>query len=117
MKIKIYKYIDGNGNEFIIENEPTMSIEYNPVKPLYSSSGFYNGGEHMKKEITKRQFQDLVTLFKQISTKKEIQMKDRVKLSSLIVIQENHKQFKFIIKPYSKEIDIIEENLKEIIEN
>ncbi len=117
MKIKIYKYIDGNGNEFIIENEPNKSIEYNPVKPLYSSSGIYNGGEYKKKKITNHQYQELVTLLKEISKKKEIHMKDRVKLSGLIVIQENRKQFTFILKPHSKEINIIEESLKEIIEN
>ena len=41
-------YGDGNGNQYIIEQE---SIEYNPVKPKFSSSGIYDGGDHVKKKL------------------------------------------------------------------
>lgn len=41
-------YGDRNGNQYIIEQN---SIEYNPVKPKFSSSGIYDGGDHMKKKL------------------------------------------------------------------
>ena len=40
-------YGDGNGNQYFIEQE---SIEYKPVKPKFSSSGIYDGGDYLKKK-------------------------------------------------------------------
>ncbi len=45
-------YGDGNGNQYIIEQD---SIEYIPVKPKFSSSGIYDGGDHVK---TNSRFKD-----------------------------------------------------------
>ncbi|GAG85526.1 unnamed protein product [marine sediment metagenome] len=53
---KIYNYLDGNGNKYIISNE---LIEYIPVKPFFSSSGVYNGGDYIKKEISEIQYNKL----------------------------------------------------------
>ena len=52
---------DGNGNQYIIERD---SIEYIPIKPEYSSSGVYNGGEHAKKTINQNHFEKLLLEFK-----------------------------------------------------
>ncbi len=40
-------YGDGNGNQYIIEQD---CIEYNPVKPKFSSSGIYDGGDYVRKK-------------------------------------------------------------------
>ncbi|MHA1914737.1 MAG: hypothetical protein ACW986_07345 [Promethearchaeota archaeon] len=117
MHIKIYRYIDGNNNEYVIKGDPLLSVEYNPVKPRYSSSGIYDGGEPKKKEISNHQYNNMIGILNQTTDKKEIQMNDRVKLSGMIVIQENDKHSTFIIKPHSKEIGIIEENLKSLMED
>ena len=39
-------YGDGNGNQYVIDQD---SIEFKPIKPKFSSSGIYDGGEHVKK--------------------------------------------------------------------
>jgi len=49
-------YVDGNGNQYIIEQD---GIEYNPVKPKFSSSGVYDGGNHVKKKITQHQYSEI----------------------------------------------------------
>ncbi|MFW9877172.1 MAG: hypothetical protein ACFFG0_29125 [Candidatus Thorarchaeota archaeon] len=53
MNYKILRYLDGNGNEYIINEKSKIIIEYIPVKPIFSSSGLYNGGDYVKKEINK----------------------------------------------------------------
>ncbi|MHA2398576.1 MAG: hypothetical protein ACXADU_06770 [Promethearchaeota archaeon] len=115
MKQKTYRYLDGNGNEYIIEGEPTTSIEYNPVKTHYSSSGIYDGGEHKKRQITNQQYNEVTTILDKIIVKKENQMKDRVKMSGMIIIQKKTKQKGYVFKPHSKEIDVIEEHLNNLL--
>jgi hypothetical protein len=115
MKQKTYRYLDGNGNEYIIKGEPTTSLEYNPVKPHYSSSGVYDGGEHKNMQITNQQYNEIITILDKVIVKREIQVKDRVKMSGMIIIQKKTKQKEYILKPHSKEIDVIEEHLKNLL--
>ncbi|MHA1884309.1 MAG: hypothetical protein ACXAAI_05385 [Promethearchaeota archaeon] len=117
MGTRIYRYIDGNNNEYVIKGDPQMSVEYNPVKPQYSSSGIYDGGEHKKIKITNQQYNELITVLNETAAKKKIHMRDRVKLSGMIIIQKKGAQLEFIIKPHSREMDIIEEQLKSVMKD
>jgi hypothetical protein len=111
MGTRIYRYIDGNNNEYVIKGDPQMSVEYNPVKPQYSSSGIYDGGEHKKIKITNQQYNELITVLNETAAKK------KVKLSGMIIIQKKGAQLEFIIKPHSREMDIIEEQLKSVMKD
>ena len=117
MNEKIYRYLDGNGNEYVIKGEPHISLEYNPIKPLHSSSGIYDGGEHKKKQITSQQYKNIIKILEKAVAKKEIHMINRVKLSGMIIIQENSKQSEYILEPHSREIYFIEENLKKVMKD
>ena len=75
-------YGDGNGNQYIIEQD---SIEYNPVKPKFSSSGIYDGGDHMKKKITKQQYNKIASIFKEAIANEASHIKNRVKMSGVIL--------------------------------
>ena len=86
---KIYNYLDGNGNKYIISNE---LIEYIPVKPSFSSSGVYNGGDYTKKEISEIQYNNLTSILNVAIKKKKIHIRNRVKKSGLVVIQEKNKE-------------------------
>ncbi len=59
-------YGDGNGNQYIIEQD---TIEYNPIKPKFSSSGVYDGGDHIKKKITQQQYTKIASIFTLIGCK------------------------------------------------
>ncbi len=109
---KIYNYLDGNGNKYIISNE---FIEYIPVKPAFSSSGVYNGGDYTKKEISEIQYNKLATSLNVAIKNKKCHIKNRVKISGLIVIQEENKEKAYILSPDSKEIQRIEKLLHDII--
>ncbi|NVM19087.1 MAG: hypothetical protein HWN80_15335 [Candidatus Lokiarchaeota archaeon] len=112
--LKIYNYLDGNGNKYIISNE---LIEYIPVKPSFSSSGVYNGGDYTKKEISEIQYNKLATSLNVAIKNKKSYIENRVKMSGLIVIQEKDKEKAYILSPGSEEISKIENLLKTIISN
>ena len=111
---KIYNYLDGNSNKYIISNE---FIEYIPVKPSFSSSGVYNGGDYTKKEISEIQYKKLTSSLNVAIKNKKCHIKNRVKMSGLIVIQEENKEKAYILSPGSEEISKIENLLKNIIFN
>lgn len=117
MNSNIFRYIDGNGNEYILTEESKIIIEYIPVKPLFSSSGIYDGGDYVKKEITKSQFRKIFSILYEAIENKEIQIKNRVKMSGMIIIQGKSKEDVYILKPISKEIENIEKILRDIIKN
>jgi len=107
-------YGDGNGNQYIIEQE---SIEYNPVKPKLSSSGIYDGGDHIKKRIIQHQYYKIASIIKEAIANKASHIKNRVKMSGTITIREGNTVKSCIIKPNSEELNEIEKILKDIIKN
>ena len=111
MKIVI-NYGDGNGNQYIIERG---SVEYNPVKPKFSSSGIYDGGEYVKKKITQQQYNKIASIFKEAIANEASHIKNRVKMSGAITMQEGDAVKSCILNPNSEELNEIEKILKDII--
>ena len=105
-------YGDGNGNQYIVEQD---SIEYNPVKPKFSSSGIYDGGDHVKKTITRLQYDKMVSIFKKAMANKASHIKNRVKMSGAITIREGDFETSCILSPNSEELNQIEKILKDTI--
>ena len=110
-----YEYLDGNSNQYLIEKEDKIIIEYIPIKPYQSSSRIYDGGDYIKKEISKLQYNQLKKSFNDTFKNKEIHIKDRVKRSGMIIIQEKSEKKICIINPDSQELQKIENNLKYLI--
>ncbi len=115
MEFKDCRYLDGSGNEFIIKKTPVITIEYIPVKPLQSSSGIYDGGEYVIKEISELQYNKIISTLREAIENRDIYINDRVKGSGMIILQEEDKENVYILEPGSKEIRNIEENLHNII--
>jgi len=105
-------YGDGNGNQYIVEQ---TSIEYNPIKPKFSSSGIYDGGDHIKKNITQQQYDKIATIFKEAIANKASHVKNRVKMSGAITMQEGKLVISCILSPNSEELNEIEKILKDTI--
>lgn len=77
-----YEYADGSANRYIITLE---TLEYVPVKPAESSTGFYSGGEPATVKITKEQFQSLQQQFDNAIKKTEWRTEHRAKGTAVIV--------------------------------
>ena len=107
-------YGDGNGNLYIIEQD---TIEYNPIKPKFSSSGIYDGGDYVKKKITQQQYNKIASIFKKAIANKASHIKNRVKLSGAITMQEGKVVKSCILGPNSDELNEIEIILKDTIKN
>ncbi len=105
-------YGDGNGNQYIIEQD---SIEYNPVKPKFSSSGIYDGGDPAKNTITRQQYDKIASIFKKAMANNASHIKNRVKMSGAITIREGDFETSCILSPNSEELNEIEKILKETI--
>ncbi len=114
---KIYKYYDGSGNAYIIKYKEKIFIEYIPIKPTFSSSGFYNGGNYVKKEISKAKFNKIMSIINEGLSNKESHIKNRVKMSGMITIQEKNKEKTCILSPNSKILIIIEKQLQDLIKS
>lgn len=109
----IYKYLDGNGNEYLLRNDKTITLEYYPVKPEFSSSGTYSGGEYKEIVINQSQYEAIVKILTHAFKNKEIQMDKRVMMSCFISITDNNKKNSAVIKPGSEIINKIETLLKD----
>ena len=107
-------YGDGNGNQYIVERS---SIEYKPVKPKFSSSGIYDGGDHVKKKITQQQYDKIKSIIKEAIANEASHIKNRVKMSGAITIREENVVNSCILSPKSEELNEIEKILKDIIKN
>ena len=117
MDIKTCRYLDGSGNEYIINYKPKITIEYIPVKPLQSSSGIYDGGEYVKTEISEQQFNKILSTLRAAIDNGKILINDRVKSSGMIILQEENKKNTYILEPGSKEIENIEKTLRYFIQD
>ena len=111
---KNYRYLDGSGNEYIINNE---FIEYIPIKPIYSSSGIYDGGNYTKKEINKLEYDQLISILNRAMNNEKSHIKNRVKASGVVAIKDKKKEKTCILSPDSTEVQNIEKILHEIISN
>ena len=109
-----YEFLDGNGNKYALKKE---TIEYIPMKPALSSSGFYDGGNYIKKEITAIQYAEILSIINKIIRNTNVHISKRVKMSGMITIQEENNKRVYIIAPDSTELNMIESLLKDIIEN
>ncbi|MFX0012496.1 MAG: hypothetical protein ACFE9R_19435 [Candidatus Hermodarchaeota archaeon] len=110
------QYIDGNGNQFIIKREIKATIEYIPVKPKNSSSGIYNGGNYIKKNLKKSQFLELSALLQQVIQNKDNKIENRTKGSGKIIHFENNQKNVYLIAPKSSNLIKLEAKLHDVCE-
>ena len=87
------------------------------MKPQHSSSGVYNGGNYTKKELSNIQYNQLTSILNVAIKNKKIHIKNRVKMSGMIIIQEKNKENVCILSPNSKEVQEIDSLLHDTISN
>lgn len=110
-----YSYSDGNGNTYVIRSKTTKTIEYIPIKPQLSSSGLYNGGDHVVKMLNDIQYEQIISALNEAISDKECHIENRVKTSGMITKVENKAQEVVIIEPNSQHLSKIELILQTLI--
>ncbi len=108
-------YTDGSGNSYLIREDRGKTLEYNPVKPEFSSSGIYDGGTYVKKAITHFQFAQIRSILSDALKNTVNHIENRVKGSGLITIQEPKNYILCILSPGSLEQREIEKLLKNFL--
>jgi hypothetical protein len=106
-----YEYADGSANLYLLTEK---ELEYLPVRPEESSTGFYSGGEPKTVSVTVEQYNKLKDLFDQALENTSIHIADRMKTSGMISKMGSSKK-QCIIKPYCEEMKVIESTLKKTL--
>ncbi|MCF6364944.1 MAG: hypothetical protein L3J35_01965 [Bacteroidales bacterium] len=79
-----YKYSDGSGNSYIIKKD---KIEFLPVKKEFSSSGNYDMGDVVVKDISETDFENLAQIINKASDAKNEHIQNRIMTSGQIIIK------------------------------
>lgn len=110
-------YFDGCNNGFTLysENGNDIYLEYDPVKPIESSSGEYDGGDYIKEKITRDQYERISALANKIAENKDIHIKNRVMTSGLLIVNIEGVEKRIIIEPSSNEKIEFENELKKLL--
>mgnify|MGYP001193123556 CR=1 FL=1 len=87
----LYRYADGNGNSYVINQKDSdiIEFEYDPVEPIESSSGEYSGGIAVKKKITPEEFEQVKEVFNQAKADVSAHTSVRAMGTGHLTIQEN----------------------------
>lgn len=79
-----YEYSDGSANRYVLTAD---SLEYIPVQPHESSTGFYSGGEPKKKSINRQTYELIKRALNDALSNTSIHVADRAKMTGLITIK------------------------------
>lgn len=107
-------YADGSANLYKIGQD---WLEYVPVKPEESSTGFYSGGEPKTVKISPDDFQKIKSLFEKAFADKSQHIADRTKMSGVVSQLIDNQSIKIILSPQSALKTEIESLLKTLLKN
>jgi hypothetical protein len=107
-----YRYADGSGNRYIIDQN---SIEYIPVTLRESSSGTYSGGESRIAEITAEQFAQVNSWFAKGFDNASAQQSNREMLTGMITKISGGDSLTVILKAKAAEKVALESFLKTLL--
>lgn len=114
MNTSTYQYADGSANVYILKSD---SLEYIPIRPEESSTGFYSGGDPKKVAVTLEECRTMRAMLEAAKEKHEIHIPDRIKTSGMITTFSGDEKTQFILTPGCKEITEIEAELKKLLSN
>jgi hypothetical protein len=107
-----YVFADGSANQYVIT---PATLEYIPVKPEESSTGFYSGGKPGKVSISKEQYTSVKDLLEKARNKTEIHIPDRIKTSGMISKRVGPDSSAIIIDGHTSEMKEIEALLHKLL--
>jgi len=95
-------YSDGSGNAFRFTHPGTnesMSVSYDPVTPMHSSSRSYSGGTPKQSTLTKGDAARLWGLINNMAAAKDQQTDTREKLTGALTVDTSTISLAFIMRP------------------
>lgn len=104
----MYSYSDGSGNAYFISE---TSLIYNPVTPLESSSGEYDGGSPAEVALTAEDYEMLKDLLESAINDPQDQIENREMMSGYI----QKGDLKVVIAPKSETQTKIETALQNLL--
>jgi hypothetical protein len=107
-----YRYIDGSGNQYILEEQ---SLRYLPISPKMSSSGYYSGGTPGEKTVDQQDMDALINLLNEAIATPSLHKKHRELGTGTISLKKNGQTFQYILPRRSTEKRAIEAKLKELM--
>ncbi len=111
-----YRYADGNGNSFIVTPGGNNYLEYKPVTREESSSGEYDGGKPVRREISAGELARIKTLIDAATSNKSEHIENRVKGSGLISVSGASGSNTYLIRGNSKEVAELENYLRTLLQ-
>jgi hypothetical protein len=105
-------YADGNANLYKIGQD---WLEYVPVTPDQSSSGFYSGGEPKTVKITTEELEKIKELFTKAFADKSQHVENRVKMTGAISQFSDNQWFSVVLDAQSSHKLAIENLLKDLL--
>ncbi|KAA3616752.1 MAG: hypothetical protein DWP94_14715 [Flavobacterium sp.] len=93
--VKRIQYSDQSNNHYTITR---TSLVYSPVTPEESSSGIYSGGDPVEVQLTRDEFEKVLSLADKIMKASEGKEMKREMLTSVLVISEENETQKAILK-------------------
>ena len=105
------KYTDQNNNHYLITQDTFL---YDPITAMESSSGVYDGGDPVNKEIPKATFNEVAALVKAMIDDKNLHSEKRLKGTSIIVVTQGNLNDKYFIKsnPIRDQLETLLEEIK-----
>ncbi len=110
----IYTYYDAARNKYVLNGN---ELEYTPVKASESSSGMYNGGTYESKELTEKEYKELVQLFNAALADKKAQTNKNIKPNAVVEIKIGDEIKSFILQANAPINITINNYLKQLIKN
>ncbi len=110
----ILSYADGSGNSYVIKSTRSQghTLSYFPVKPEFSSSGIYDGGQPVNdKPLGEAEFKALQLLFEKALKSGETNTKGRNKGTGLVQDFRSKKK-RAVLKMNAPEKEALEAALK-----
>ena len=109
-------YADGSANSYLLTPKPEPQIEYSPVKPEFSSTGTYDGGEPVTRKISREQHQRILEAVRAALENKAVHIKDRIKMSGLVRVKTDEGEVTVILTPGCAEQKALEQALKQSLQ-
>jgi hypothetical protein len=112
-----YFYSDGSGNRYRISKEKLISLQYFPITPLESSSGFYSGGEPKSGFISEKELSDFLKIIKSLPASEKVKSPNRRMGTGYLYWVKKGKKTEFVFEFKSDSYNRVESFLKKCLDN
>ena len=97
--MKHFQYFDGNNNRFVVSE---TDLVYEPIKPIFSSSGMYSGGEAKRVVLNAAEYQEIERIITKAINNVAEHIPQRLMGAALLKMQEDNKLVSCMLDMHSE---------------